>query len=266
MLRKHHAPGRHRVRSRWRPFPGRPPQLRQRHRPAWRCSSRSAAPGRRRCHARSRQRRVPADPQRRRPLPRDRQGRRAVTGDQQRRRPLLRDPRLRASKPPTSPTGARTALRAALEGSPTTRTRTIFTVPTCDGSDLSACPATPRAGCSPPPPTQTVKPTLHPTQPTEPNPGSQVPEAGRNRLIQARLHVSIGRTPLLPSRSSGAATAAASSIPALPQARRQCSIRPRSAKTAGRGPRRNIALSAGAPQRQGTPASRCAAHRRPATG
>ena len=70
-----------------------------------------------------------------------------------------------------------------------------LTVPTCDGSDLSACPnRLELALASAAESSRQANPA--PTQPTEPAPGPQVPEAGRNWLIQARLHVSIGRTPL----------------------------------------------------------------------
>ena len=70
-----------------------------------------------------------------------------------------------------------------------------LTVPTCEGRDLAACPnRLELALASAAESTRQANPA--PTQPTEPSPGPQVPEAGRNWLIQARLHVSIGRTPL----------------------------------------------------------------------
>ena len=91
-------------------------------------------------------------------------------------------------------TGARTALRGELKVTDDENADHL-TVPTCDGSDLSACPnrlelALASAADS----TRQAKPA--PTQPTEPAPGPQVREGGRNWLIQARLHVVIGRTPL----------------------------------------------------------------------
>jgi hypothetical protein len=91
-------------------------------------------------------------------------------------------------------TGARMALRGELKVTDDENADHV-TMPACDGSDLSACPnglelaLTSAADSS-----RQANPA--PTQPTEPAPGPQVPESGRNWLIQARLHVSIGRTPL----------------------------------------------------------------------
>ena len=91
-------------------------------------------------------------------------------------------------------TGAGTALRGELKVTDDENADHL-TVPTCDGSDLSACPnRLELALSSVAESNRQANPA--PTQPTEPAPGPQVPEAGRNWLIQARLHVSIGRTPL----------------------------------------------------------------------
>ena len=103
----------------------------------------------------------------------------------------IRDASIRAAD---ISTGARTALRGELKVTDDENADHL-TVPTCDGSDLSACPnrlelALASAADS----TRQANPA--PTQPTEPDPGPLVPEAGRNWLIQARLHVAIGRTPL----------------------------------------------------------------------
>jgi hypothetical protein len=103
----------------------------------------------------------------------------------------IRDASIRAAD---ISTGARTALRGELTVTDDENPDHL-TVPTCNGSDLSACPnRLELALASAAEPTRQANPA--PTQPTEPAPGPQVPEAGRNWLIQARLHVSIGRTPL----------------------------------------------------------------------
>ena len=90
--------------------------------------------------------------------------------------------------------GVRTALRSELR---TTEDENAdhLAVPECAGTDLSACPnrvelALASAGES----SRQANPA--PTEPTGPAPGPQVPEAGRNWLIQARAHVSIARVPL----------------------------------------------------------------------
>jgi hypothetical protein len=103
----------------------------------------------------------------------------------------IRDASIRAADISTV---ARTALRGELKVTGDENADHL-TVPTCDGSDLSACPnRLELALASAAESTRQANPA--PTQPTEPAPGPQVPEAGRNWLIQARLHVSIGRTPL----------------------------------------------------------------------
>jgi hypothetical protein len=79
-----------------------------------------------------------------------------------------------------------------------------LTVPTCDGSDLSACPnRLELALASADESSRQANPP--PTQPTGPAPGPQVPETGRNWLIQARVHVSIARTSLEKHPPSGVA-------------------------------------------------------------
>lgn len=69
----------------------------------------------------------------------------------------------------------------------------LVPVPRCDGRDLSACPDNVRlrlasaAGSS-----RQANPD--PTQPGAPIPGPEVPGAGRNWLIEARLHVAVSHT------------------------------------------------------------------------
>jgi hypothetical protein len=102
----------------------------------------------------------------------------------------IRDASIRAADLSTR---ARTALRGELKVADDENADHL-TVPTCDGSDLSACPNRLELALA----------SAALTQSTEPNPGPPVPEAGRNWLIQARLHVSIGRT-LVSKRPSGVA-------------------------------------------------------------
>ena len=103
----------------------------------------------------------------------------------------IRDASIRAAD---ISTGARTALRGELTVTDDENPDHL-TVPTCNGSDLSACPnRLELALASAAESTRQANPAL--TQTSAPAPGPQVPEAGRNWLIQARLHVSIARTPL----------------------------------------------------------------------
>jgi hypothetical protein len=150
---------------------------------------------------------------------------------------------------------ARTALRGELKVTDDENADHLA-VPTCDGSDLSACPnrlelALSSAAES----TRQANPA--PTQPTEPAPGPEVPEAGRNWLIQARLHVSIGRTPLSqpPSGVANRCGLVDTSATASPRA---VLDETQVGETAGASSE-NIALSAVVPQRLGNPsvALRC---------
>jgi hypothetical protein len=200
MLRKHHAPGRHRGPIRWRPFP------------AGRLSYANVvaslalfvALGGTGVAAVTLDRDSVGSPQIRSDAVRSPE----IVKDAVRspeissgavRSSEIRDASIRAAD---ISTGARTALRGELKVTDDENADHL-TVPTCDGSDLSACPnrlelALASAADS----TRQANPA--PTQPTEPDPGPLVPEAGRNWLIQARLHVSIGRTPL-PQPPSGVA-------------------------------------------------------------
>jgi len=98
----------------------------------------------------------------------------------------IRDASIRAAD---MSTGARAALRGELKVTEDENADHL-TVPTCDGSDLSACPnrlelalasAAESSRQADPPPTQPA------------GPAPQIPETGRNWLIQARAHVSIAR-------------------------------------------------------------------------
>jgi hypothetical protein len=92
----------------------------------------------------------------------------------------IRDASIRAADIATR---ARTALRGELKGADDENADHL-TVPTCDGSDLSACPNRLELALA--------------------NPRPRAPEAGRNWLIQARLHVSIDGTRVA-KRPSGVA-------------------------------------------------------------
>jgi hypothetical protein len=77
-------------------------------------------------------------------------------------------------------TVARTALRGGLNVA-ADENADHLTVPTCDGSNLSACPNRLELALD-----SAAESTRH----------ASTAQAGRNWLIQARLHVSIGKTPL----------------------------------------------------------------------
>jgi hypothetical protein len=69
----------------------------------------------------------------------------------------------------------------------------LVPVPRCDGRELSACPDNLQLHlASAAAPSRQANPD--PTQPGAPTPGPQVPEVGRNWLIEARLHVAVGHT------------------------------------------------------------------------
>jgi hypothetical protein len=91
-------------------------------------------------------------------------------------------------------TGARTALRGELKVTEDENADHL-TVPTCPGSDLSACPNRVELAL-----TSAAESSRQagraPTLPDGPAPGTQIPETGQNWLIQARLHVAIGHRPL----------------------------------------------------------------------
>jgi len=164
----------------------------------------------------------------------------------------IRDASIRAADIATR---ARTALRGELKVADDENADHL-TVPTCDGSDLSACPnrlelALSSAAES----NRQANPA--PTQPTEPNPGPQVPDAGRNWLVQARLHVSIGRTPLAqpPSGAANRCGLVDTSATAGPKAVLDETQVGETARTSSE----NIALSAAVPKRLRNPsvALRC---------
>lgn len=99
--------------------------------------------------------------------------------------------------------GALTALRGELKVTEDENADHLA-VPLCDGTDLSACPnRVELALASAAESSRQANPP--PTQPTGPAPGPQVPETGRNWLIQARVHVSITRAPLEQQPRSGVA-------------------------------------------------------------
>jgi hypothetical protein len=90
--------------------------------------------------------------------------------------------------------GARTALRGELRITEDENADHLA-VPACAGTDLTACPnRVELALASAVESSRQANPP--PTQPTGPAPGPQVPETGRNWLIQARAHVLIARAPL----------------------------------------------------------------------
>ena len=192
MLRKHHAPGRHRGLIRWRPFPA----GRLGYANVIASLALFVALGGTGVAAVTLDRDSVGSPQIRSDAVRSPE----IANDAVRspeissgavRSSEIRDASIRAAD---ISTGARTALRGELKVTDDENADHL-TVPTCDGSDLSACPnrlelALASAGDS----TRQANPA--PTPPTEPAPGPQVPEGGRNWLIQARLHVSLGRTPL----------------------------------------------------------------------
>jgi len=121
-------------------------------------------------------------------------------GAPQIRRDAVRSSEIRDAsiRPADISTFARTALRGELKITDDENADHLA-VPTCNGSDLSACPnRLELALASATESTRQADPA--PTQPAAPDP--RVPQAGRNWLIQARLHVSIGRTPVSKPPSS----------------------------------------------------------------
>jgi hypothetical protein len=110
----------------------------------------------------------------------------------------IRDASIRAAD--LSP-GARAALRSELRITEDENADHLA-VPECAGTDLSACAnRVELALASTAESSRQANPP--PTQPTEPAPGPQVPETGRNWLIQARVHVSMTRAPLEQQPRSG---------------------------------------------------------------
>jgi hypothetical protein len=96
-------------------------------------------------------------------------------------------------------TSARTALRGELKVTEDDNPDHLA-VPPCGGSDLAACPN--RLELSLASASESGRQVdAAPTQPTEPAPGTQAPENGRNWLMQARLRVAIVRNPLGEARS-----------------------------------------------------------------
>lgn len=88
-------------------------------------------------------------------------------------------------------TGARPKLLGALRAAEDDNER-FLSVPTCDGADLSTCPnqLTLRLASGTASSRQTAPP---PTLPGGSSPGPQVPEAAKNWLIQAKLHVFVDK-------------------------------------------------------------------------
>ena len=167
------------------------------------------------------------------------------------RSPEIRDASIRAGD---LSTGASTALRGELRVTDDENADHL-TVPTCDGSDLSACPnRLELALASAAESSRQANPL--PTQPTEPA-RPKVPEAGRNWLIQARLHVAIGRTPLSqpPSGVANRCGLVDTGAPAGPKA----VLDETQVGETSRASSENIALSAVVPQRLRNPsvALRC---------
>jgi hypothetical protein len=165
----------------------------------------------------------------------------------------IRDASIRAAD---MSTGARTALRGELKVTEDENADHL-TVPMCEGSDLSACPNRVELALA-----SAAESSRHanppPTQPTEPAPGPQVPETGRNWLIQARVHVSIARTSLEQQPPSGVANRCGlvdTSAPAGPRA----VLDETQVGEAVRPSSENIALSAVVPKRLRNPsvALRC---------
>jgi hypothetical protein len=163
----------------------------------------------------------------------------------------IRDASIRAAD---MSTGARTVLRGELKVTEDENADHL-TVPLCEGSDLSACPnRVELALASDAELSRQANPP--PTQPTEPGP--QVPETGRNWLIQARVHVAIARTPLEQDSLSGVANRCGlvdTSAPAGPRA----VLDETQVGEAVRPSSENIALSAVVPKRLRNPsvALRC---------
>jgi hypothetical protein len=83
---------------------------------------------------------------------------------------------------------ARTELRGALNVAEDERSRNAET---CEGADLSVCPnhLELQLASSETPATGGRRPDPQPTEPGAPDPGPQADEAGRNWLVQAKLHI-----------------------------------------------------------------------------